>query len=483
MNRSRTTTTTETYTAHYNLSRTSEGSSQHLTSHFLIAYLSSLFPGAAALKGPFKTWNPQPHHLLSESETDSAPKRHTSRARTVQNAPSAHPAVMNPSHSTYQLTSNSRTNPSLYPHQRVSSPAPHRPDHTTHAYPMEPPHQPQAQPRQNSSVLNFIRPHIKGAPKPENHSTRRVDDLHRAAVTSAKHQPTSSFSASLAARAPAPPLSYSSPSSAEPSPRNSTDSGHQPSNNHVPSDNESRRHHHSIWNPYVDSKLYAEYAPRKVDPVSAQQIAEKKAKDRQDMVAKVAEALSPPMSTRPRVPETISLGQLSLLRADDPGSSRRAASTPKASEVPFHCLEFFHLFIYYQSQSRPQAYPSQTTSSQSRQRLHPQDFDPSIGVDSQSKNHKQPINTTSRPLTEPSARTQPTPTPAVPHSKPTPVPTSKAPPPSSAKSPVSTRTQFLAHLLTKKNQPSSRTAANPWPFNQASSTERTSSKQVCLFSL
>lgn len=82
-----------------------------------------------------------------------------------------------------------------------------------------------------------------------------------------------------------------------------------------------------------------------------------------------------------------------------------------------------------------------------------------------------------RVAVDPPTRPQATPVPTVPQSKPAPSSKTTLPPPP-AKTPVSSKSQFLAHLLPRKNQSSSsRTAANPWPFNQASATERGSSKQ------
>ncbi|GJJ12091.1 hypothetical protein Clacol_006332 [Clathrus columnatus] len=430
MNRARTTTTTETYTAHYNLSRTSEGT---------------------ALKGPIKIWNPQPHNLLSESETESAPKRYHSHAHIAQSAPSAHQVVTNSNYSNHPSMSNSRST-SSYPHQRVTSPPPRRSERNVYAQPMEP-SQPQPQPKPNTSVwnLNFIRPHRKET-KAETLSSRRVDDLHRTAVTSSRHHQSSASNSKPVGRGPAPPVSYSSPSSAEPSPRNSTDSEHQTTN--YPSEVESRRHPHTIWNPYVDSKLSSDYPTRKPDTVSTtQRIDDKKNKDRDDMVAKVTEAFSPPITTRSRVPETISLGQLSLLRGEDSGFSRRITPTGKASE----------------SQPRLQAYPPPSTSSHSRQRVAPQDFDNSTATDPRSKNYRQPTISTSRAPIEPPVRAQPTPT----------IPTPKASlPPPMTKPPVSTRTPFFAHLLMKKTQPSSRAASGPPPFNPTPANDQPASKQT-----
>lgn len=206
----------------------------------------------------------------------------------------------------------------------MASPALHRSDHSVpYGYPLEPPQTQQVRQKQNSSMLNFIRSHSNEI-KTESTSSRRGDDLHRAAVTSSKQFQTSS-NANQAARVPAPPVSYSSPSSTETSPRNSTD-GHQPPSNNV-SDGEFHRHHHP-----TGSKLNADYPTRRADPTSSsQRMADKKAKDRQDMVAKVTEALSP--SSRPRVPENISLGQLSLLRGDDSNTFKRIAPTERTLEV------------------------------------------------------------------------------------------------------------------------------------------------------
>ncbi|KAF8509281.1 hypothetical protein JB92DRAFT_542895 [Gautieria morchelliformis] len=273
-------------------------------------------PGAshgASLRGPYKRWIPQADNRLSESETD-APKSSSHRPRGY-NGSSSHVAVADrpcatasTSHSRHQAGSSSQTHaPASHPHRSERSVYGYSSESTVHAPP------PPA--KSSSSAFNLFK--VKDSKINPGSTTWREEPPHS---TTAPVPIPSRYSTQTPPIPPARPSrdgpvgasggvfgSLSTRTSTDTSPRSSTDSG--PRNGHASAPaaqtSELRKHGHTIWNPYSDAKLSGDSTTRQHEVVAgSNKRDDKQEKDREDMVARVTEALGGDQLGRPRLLST-----------------------------------------------------------------------------------------------------------------------------------------------------------------------------------
>ncbi|KAF8580895.1 hypothetical protein K439DRAFT_266772 [Ramaria rubella] len=289
-------------------------------------------PGAS-LRGPYKRWIPQTDNRFSESETEAPPKSSSHRTRTPHGS-SSHVAVTDTSYSTAPTSTSRSANPSL---SHLPPSQSQRSERTLYGYSSESTvHAPPPPSKHVSSSFNPFKHASSSRTNPT--STARHEELPRstaapAAVPSRHHTqpipvPQGRSSRDVPVSIPGAIFgSLSTQTSTDPSPRSSTDSGHR--NGHVSAPAAEHRHGHTIWNPYVDTRLHTDSMSRKSEatPGSSRRD-DKKLKDKEDMVARVTEALGGGSTGKAKAVETALLqGQLQPVKPDDASSARRTTSS------------------------------------------------------------------------------------------------------------------------------------------------------------
>lgn len=307
------------------------------------ASLSVSFPGAS-LRGPYKRWIPQTDSRLSESETD-APKSTSHRTRGHLGSLS-HVAVTD----TTPSTSASR-HPNNFLSQNHAPPSqPHRSDRSLYGYSSESTvHAPPPPTKTSSSGLGVFKPHVKEVKDTRSSSVYRREALPRsttAPVPIPSKYPTQALPIPGAQSFRDGPMgasdaifgSVSTQTSTDTSPRSSIDSG--PRNGHASAPAETyevRKHGHAIWMPSVDAKSSGSSSTRHPENVTgSSKRAEKKVKERENMVARVTEALGGGSTGQAKaVEDAILQGHLQPAKSDDPGFIPYTSSStaPRLGEV------------------------------------------------------------------------------------------------------------------------------------------------------
>ncbi|KIJ44003.1 hypothetical protein M422DRAFT_30567 [Sphaerobolus stellatus SS14] len=267
-------------------------------------HIGASAPSAAygpAVRGPYKRWVPNAEMRLSESE-EEPPKPSSSRPRVSQpvQQPDLYPTSALPSRTSAQYQQHaqklppsshrSRPDPIPIPNGYSSESTIHAP--TTH---------------HKSGFASFFKSHSKDPKEsrdrkdPKSHATSA-----RAPVpaTPAKQPRTTTAYAT----APTPNI----PSSEDPTPRSSIDSVRD-GNMSAPAQYHETRRSTTIWNSYVDPKMYAR---KDVPPVSSR---DRKLREKEDLIARIPESTG-----RAKDYERV---LLQTTKPDDTSSTRRTVSS------------------------------------------------------------------------------------------------------------------------------------------------------------
>ena len=285
----------------------------------------------ASLRGPYKRWIPQSDSRFSESETD-APKPSLHR-------PSDHPR----SSSHVALTDTSHAAPSSshsrYPNgssnlNHAPVPRTHRSERSLYGYSSESTvHASPPPAKSSSSGFGIFKPHVKDSRNNPNDSSRR-ERLPRStivSVTAASKYPTQPLPIPQTRTSRDGPGeashgifgSLSSQTSTDDSPRTSTDSGPRSGHASAPAVEtyELPKHGHAIWHPSSGVK------PSAPHPEAAKRD-DTKINVKEDMVARVAEALEGGSTGKAKVVENAILqSHLDPVKSGDVSSTRRTTSS------------------------------------------------------------------------------------------------------------------------------------------------------------